>query len=543
MPKITVFVTNDQIQIKCIQTWCANNGIIMSFPLQMTMSAVVGYVALTFYGLDVLSILMLFTSVLIAVKLTLTYKDSVKLPPGPWGFPLLGHLPLLGKDILGTFEKFRKQYGDVYQIRFGKWPTVVINGKAAIKEALYKRGDAFNGRPEFTTVKLVSNMKGVGFSHFDDRYLMHRKIAGSVLKMFIGNGNEIIQEIIESEAKYLVKDFLNQKGIPFDPNDAMFLSAGSVIFQVVYGRGKNIREEEDFVWFVKNTEAFKDFVKAGNPFDVMPWMRFILPKKYNAFKNIIERTALARERKLQEISQTYKNDEIRHAVDGLLAATKQYSSDDKDKVGITDWDILNTTFDYLGAGFDTTATNLLWAVLHLANNPTIQLKAQSELDSIIGLSRQPSFMDRPSLPYIEAIITEVLRMGSVAPLALPHYTLEDTELQGYFIPKGTVAFLNLHSANYDSKMWESPYKFKPERFLDKYGQLNKERVDSVIAFGAGRRRCLGEQLARMETFMFITFLLQRCRIIKPSCEEYDIKGEVSLSHQPKPYQILVLPRD
>ena len=449
----------------------------------------------------------------------------------------------MGKDILNTFQNFRKKYGDVYRIRFGKWPTVIINGRDAIKEALCKRGDAFNGRPEFTSVKLVSNMKGVSFSHFDDRYLMHRKIAGSVLKMFTGSGNQIIQEIIESEAKYLVEDFLSHEGIPFDPNNAMLFAAGSVIFQIVYGRGKNIREDKDFIWFVKYSEEFDDFVKAGNPFDVMPWMRFILPGKYKTFTNLLERTRMSREKKLQEIVQTYENDEIRHAVDGLIAATKQYSSDDKEKVGITDTDILNTTFDYLGAGFDTTAINLRWTVLHLANNPTVQLKAQSELDDVIGFSRQPSIIDRTKLPYIEATITEVLRMGTVAPLSLPHCTIEDTELQGYFIPKGTVAFLNLHSANYDGDMWESPYEFKPERFLDKDGQLNKEKVDCVLAFGAGRRRCLGEQLARIEIFMFITFLLQRCRIIKPNSEEYDAKGDVNLTHVPKPYRVQVLPRD
>ncbi|KAK3101814.1 hypothetical protein FSP39_006560 [Pinctada imbricata] len=494
-------------------------------------------------GTEVLSILVVFTTVLMVIKLAMTYKQNKKLPPGPWGFPLLGHLPFLGKDPLSKFDKYRKEYGDIYRIRFGKWPTVIINGKAAIKKALYHRGDAFNDRPEFTSVRLVSDMKGLAFCHFDSRYVLHRKIGASVLKVFTGNGNEIIRDIIEHEVDMLIDYFLSHKGQEFDPNDATYLAMGSIIYQVVYGKGKNVREDKDFLFFIKNTETFKDFVKAGNPFDVMPWMRYILPKKYNAFVELLETSDAAEDKKLDEIKRTYDEKDIRHATDALIAATKQYSEEEKARVNLTDDQIVKTTGDYLGAGFDTTATALKWAFLFLANNPNVQEKVQREIDDVIGCNRRPTMHDRSKLCYTEAMIIETLRMGCIAPLSLPHSTCEDTELLGYDIPKDTVVFFNIFSSNYDDELWRNPYEFRPERYLNKDGMLDREKTENVLTFGIGRRRCVGEQLARMELFLCLCIVLQRCHIRKPEGEEYKLQGDVTLTYAPKPFKIQVVSRD
>ncbi|KAK3102385.1 hypothetical protein FSP39_010985 [Pinctada imbricata] len=499
--------------------------------------------ALSSGGTDVLSFLSVFATVLVIFKFALTYRQNRKLPPGPWGFPLLGHLPLLGKDPLSKFDTYRKKYGDIYRIRFGKWPTVIINGKAAIKKALYHRGDAFNDRPEFESVRLVSDMKGLSFSHFDSRYVLHRKIGASVLKLFTGLGNDAIQDIIVREVDILIDDFLSHKGQAFDPNDFTYLAMGSIIYQVVYGKGKNVREDQDYLLFIQSTETFKDFVKAGNPFDVMPWMRYILPKKYNAFVNLIETTRAVEANKIEDVMGTFDEKDIRHATDALIAATKQYSEEEKARVNLTDEQIVKTIGDFLGAGFDTTATALKWAFLFLANNPNVQEKVQKEIDDIIGYNRRPTMNDRSKLCYTEAMIIETLRMGCIAPLALPHGTCEDTELLGYEIPQNTVVFFNIFSSNYDEELWRNPYEFRPERYLNKDGMLDREKTENVLTFGIGRRRCVGEQLARMELFLCLCIVLQRCYIRKPEGEEYNLQGDVTLTYAPKPFKIQVVSRD
>lgn len=79
----------------------------------------------------------------------------------------------------------------------------------------------------------------------------------------------------------------------------------------------------------------------------------------------------------------------------------------------------------------------------MAVNPMSQKKAQAEIDAVIGSKRLPTFEDRASLPYIEAIYREVMRCCPPTPLGLPHMVYEDDHYKGYFMPKGMQIFANI----------------------------------------------------------------------------------------------------
>lgn len=81
--------------------------------------------------------------------------------------------------------------------------------------------------------------------------------------------------------------------------------------------------------------------------------------------------------------------------------------------------------------------------LAMALYPAVQKKAQAELDAVVGPARLPAFADRAQLPYTNAIVTEVLRWLSIAPVSVPHRTTQDEELDGFFIPKGSVILANV----------------------------------------------------------------------------------------------------
>lgn len=76
-------------------------------------------------------------------------------------------------------------------------------------------------------------------------------------------------------------------------------------------------------------------------------------------------------------------------------------------------------------------------------SPEVQRKAQEEIDRVIGKDRLPTLADRPSLPYIDAIVKEVLRWHPVAPMGLPHTSTADDVCEGYFIPRGSMLFANV----------------------------------------------------------------------------------------------------
>lgn len=75
--------------------------------------------------------------------------------------------------------------------------------------------------------------------------------------------------------------------------------------------------------------------------------------------------------------------------------------------------------------------------------PGVQRKAQEEIDRVVGATRVPGVADRANLPYVDAVVKEILRWHPVAPMGLPHMSVEDDMWEGYFIPKGSLLMSNI----------------------------------------------------------------------------------------------------
>ena len=149
--------------------------------------------------------------------------------------------------------------------------------------------------------------------------------------------------------------------------------------------------------------------------------------------------------------------------------------------------------------------------------PEIQRRAQAEVDAVVGRDRLPTFADAPRLPYVRAIIEEVLRLRPVVPLTVPHATTEDDWYEGMFIPKGTVCMPNLWHCNRDRTVFgEDADEFRPERYIDERGELSSGSVKGVQAghmtFGFGRRVCVGNNIASNSLFISTARMLWAAKI-------------------------------
>jgi cytochrome P450 len=138
--------------------------------------------------------------------------------------------------------------------------------------------------------------------------------------------------------------------------------------------------------------------------------------------------------------------------------------------------------------------------------PEVQRQAQAEIDAVVGRDRLPTFDDAPRLPYVGAIIKEVLRWRTSVPLGVPHVATEDDWYQGMFIPKGSVCISNLWHCNHDRAAFgEDAGDFRPERHLDEHGQSLPGPVETNqaghVAFGFGRRICVGKEMAADSLFV------------------------------------------
>ena len=133
--------------------------------------------------------------------------------------------------------------------------------------------------------------------------------------------------------------------------------------------------------------------------------------------------------------------------------------------------------------------------------------------------------------------------STIVPLALPHATTKDAKINGYVIPKGTLVFPNLWSVSRDMAIWKNPEIFDPNRFLTDDGKtFDKKKSFLMLAFGCGKRRCPGEQLALIQLFIFFVTLLQKLEINEDKNHPLTFESDFGLALDPKPFKVLITPR-
>ncbi|KAJ7496496.1 cytochrome P450 [Mycena latifolia] len=204
-----------------------------------------------------------------------------------------------------------------------------------------------------------------------------------------------------------------------------------------------------------------------------------------------------------------------------------------------------TAANMYAAGADTTAAALGTFVLAMLANPEAQKKAQAELDAVLGTGDLPDFADEAALPYVSAVVKEVLWWRNVAPIAIPHYLSVDDEYRGYQIPAGSIIIGNAWAILNNEDVYPDPHTFKPERFLgDEY---STEQDPEMAAFGFGRRICPGRHLAVSSLWITIASILATMDIqkardahgkeIEPSYEYF-----LGLVAAPLPFECSITPR-
>ncbi|KAF8714697.1 cytochrome P450, partial [Rhizoctonia solani] len=139
---------------------------------------------------------------------------------------------------------------------------------------------------------------------------------------------------------------------------------------------------------------------------------------------------------------------------------------------------------YLGGvmiegGSDTTSSWVQSLILALAAFPKAQKKAQDEIDKVVGADRLPTPDDFSELSYIQALIKEVHRWRPVAPLAVPHGTVEEISYRGYRIPAGSTIFINNWGMLHDPDVYECPEDFWPDRWLQNEFGTKPEMVNTM----------------------------------------------------------------
>ena len=469
--------------------------------------------------------------------------------PGPRGIPVLGNVHQLGASPHKTFVEMAKTYGDVFRIHIGNRMVVVLNGYDTIRQALVKQAVDFAGRPDITSFKYINTYRGyptISFSTHSDSWKLHRKITESTFRHFTsGKKMSCVDEKVREEATELIgvlTDNNNKDGNVVDPQQIVRASVANILFSFIFSARRSLNDEH-LNKFLSMMDKFDDATSTGNPVDFMPWLRFFPNKTMKRFKEILNDFVDLLKPHEEDVKAQYEEGSDRNILEHFITVSRTIGQEEKMKLGITEEQIAGTVFDLFGAGVSTVSTTISWCILYSMRYPQWQERIQQELDEVVGRDRLPSISDRGHLPILEAFIIEVMRHTSVIPMTLPHSTTRDTSLNGYFIPKDTVVFVNLHSVAHDNTRFEDPQKFNPSRFLNEDGTaLDPAKTDLVMPFGAGRRRCLGSELGRAETFLYSAHLLHQCTFALPEGQSFDFTPKTGIALNPKPYQAKVTQR-
>ncbi|CAK9106518.1 Cytochrome P450 4c21 (CYPIVC21) [Durusdinium trenchii] len=158
------------------------------------------------------------------------------------------------------------------------------------------------------------------------------------------------------------------------------------------------------------------------------------------------------------------------------------------------------------AGHDTTAVSLAWVMHYLAKHPDVQERARKEAIAVLDGKKDPDADDVERIPYINAVISESLRLRPPVYNLITREASVDTELDGVSVPKGTGVSLHIAAINQHPEVWDNPSEFNPERFM----QEKQPRVFNYLPFSAGPRRCLGDKFSLLEqrTLLLKLLLLQ-----------------------------------
>nr|XP_055097627.1 LOW QUALITY PROTEIN: cytochrome P450 2C18-like [Symphalangus syndactylus] len=168
--------------------------------------------------------------------------------------------------------------------------------------------------------------------------------------------------------------------------------------------------------------------------------------------------------------------------------------------------LIATVTDMFGAGTETTSTTVRSGLLLLLKYPEVTAKVQEEIECVVGRNWSPCMQNRSHMPYRDAVVHEIQRYTDLIPTNLPHAVTCDVKFRNYLIPKGTTIITSLTSVLHNDKEFPNPEMFDPGHFLDKSGNFKKS--DYFMPFSAGKRMCVGEGLAHMELFLFLTTILQ-----------------------------------
>lgn len=410
-----------------------------------------------------------------------------KLPPGPRGSFLVGNSLEYMRDTLGFVERAKRDYGDVVSLRLGHFRTLLVSHPQYIESILRSHADNFH---KDRMTRWLIPLVGEGLLTSEDaHWRRQRKLAQPSFQhqqiqrygaVMVEDTERMLEAWREGEVRDPHRDFSRL---------TLIITARTLF----------------------DTEVTADAEAVGESLAVV-MNHFMSPVRWIPLADRLpfpsSRRYWAAIRRIDEI--VYRLIRVRREGSpgsGDLISRLLAARDDEGK-GMTDRQLRDEVVTLLLAGNETTALALFYIVYLLDRNPETQDRLSAELDAVLG-GRAPTAADVPKLRYTEWVVREAMRLYPPA-WGIAREALNDCEIGGYDVPRGTQLFLTQWLVHRDPRWFEDPEVFRPERWDNDL--IKRLPRCAYFPFGDGPRVCIGNHFAMMEAVLVLATIARRYRL-------------------------------
>jgi cytochrome P450 len=417
--------------------------------------------------------------------------------PGPRGWPLLGNvLQVKFSRIHRDMEAWSREYGPVFFVKLGPTPVLVVADHETVVAVLRDRPDVFQRASKLREVSeemggLPGLFSSEGQAWRDQRRMVMASFAPGHVRAYFASLMKVTQRLRARWHKASVD------GASIDLQADLKRFAVDAIAGLAFGTEVNSLDSGD-----DPIHRHLDIILAGTYRRVMatvPYWRCVrlpadrqLDRSVAAFKTAIA-GFIAQARARMQADPSLR-DNPRNLLEAMIAA-----ADQGDGV-VDDRNVAGNVSTMLLAGEDTTANTLAWLIYLMMRNPEALKRAQDEVRRLAPASAQFDHEQLGKLEYLEACISEAMRLKPVAPF-LGVEALCDTIVAGVRVPAGTLVWCVMRHDSVHERYFPNAASFDPQRWLSG----PDKRVS--MPFGAGPRICPGRYLALLEIKMAMAMLL------------------------------------
>lgn len=415
---------------------------------------------------------------------------------GPKGWPILGSVLDYFERPLEFFEDAQKKYGDVVPIKMGPFKAFLLS------------------HPNYAEDFFMKQAKHLIKSH------ALRTGAG-----VLGNGLLLSEGDFWRRQRRLAQPaFHNQKIASYAPDMLRLTEAAIEDYKRVAKSGEQIEVHSSMMrltlaiasrtLFSRDITGPESEVVAAGLGDVLEWWNthFMYPAALQKFPTPSRIKFNQGVKALNELVYTIIEDRQKTGIESHDFLGMLMKAQDEDGSKMTNEQLRDEVITLLLAGHETTANMLTWAFYLLSQHPEHLQKLEQELDRVLGkgtAARAPGPGDLAQLPFLDQVIQETLRLYPPA-WSTGREAIQDVQIGEYHFPKGTNFFVSMWVLHHDSRFFENPYDFMPERWTPEFkAKLPKY---SFVPFGGGPRACIGSGFAMLEAVIILARIVSQIRL-------------------------------